>query len=270
MPTTTRVRHHRTSSLTLCCFSAVFLWMAPEKGRGADAIAAPNVEELIKRGDTCEAQIKTKDALGCYKAAESLEPTNVGLLVRIARQYRHLMADATNPDEKLRLGETALKYGQKAATLAPSDSNAQLSPAISYGKMLPLLSSREQARISPLIKAAAEKAVRLDSNNDLAWHILGRWHRVVSEIGSVKRAIGGLLFGALPEGSIEESTKCLKKAIQLAPGRLIHQVELGRAYADKGETDTARAYLKKGLAMPVREKEDTQAKSDAKATLAKM
>lgn len=261
------IKNRRLPFIILTPFLGTFSWLlTTNEGLSQDA----NIEELLRQGDSYEAQINTARALGCYQAVADVQPNNADVLVRIARQYRHLMADADSTDEKLRLGQTALKYGEKAAALAPQNADAQLSPAISYGKLLPLLGSREQAKASPLIKAAAENAVRLSPGNDLAWHVLGRWHRVVSEVGGVKRAIGGMLFGKLPDASVDEAKKCLQRAIQLAPQRLIHQVEIGRLYASLGDTQKARLHLEKSLTMPVTEKEDVQAKQDAKTTLAKL
>jgi hypothetical protein len=81
------------------------------------------------------------------------------LLDRIARQYRHLMSDASDKKEKLRLGYASLEYAKEGAALAPNNAEAQLSPAISYGKMMPYMSSGEQVDASPRIKAAVDRAL---------------------------------------------------------------------------------------------------------------
>ena len=192
------------------------------------------------------------------------------VLVRIARQYRHLMADATTSDEKLRLGRIALDYAQRAAELAPNDSEAQLSVAISYGKMLPLMGIKEQIEASRQIKEAADKAIKLDPRNDLAWHVLGRWHRVLSDVSMLKRALGSLLYGKLPQTTTEEAVKCFEKAIELNPNRLMHYVELGRAYAQMGRTAEARRFIEKGLGMPNVEKDDPETKRRGQEALAKL
>ena len=105
---------------------------------------AGSADDLIKSGDDLDLKLKASEALDFYLAAEKLDPKNASLLVRIARQYRHLMADATTREEKLRLGGIGLDYAQRAAMLAPNDSEAQLSPAISYGKLIPLQGIKEQ------------------------------------------------------------------------------------------------------------------------------
>src|SRR5262245_24120159 len=100
-------------------------------------MGADSAEERIQTGDVFYVKLQPVEALKFYLPAEKLDSNNVRLLVRIARQYRHLMSDATNPGEKRRLGTTAVDYAQRAVVLAPNDPEAQLALAISYGKMLP-------------------------------------------------------------------------------------------------------------------------------------
>ena len=224
--------------------------------------------ELITKGDAFDKRFQAKEALDFYLPAEKLEPKNVPLLLRIARQYRHLMADASRKEEKLRLGAKAMDYAKRGASLAPNDSEAQLSVAITYGKMLPLKPSKEQMEGSRKIKEGAERAIRLDSGNDLAWHILGRWHLVMADVGMVKRALAQLVYGKLPSASNEEAVKCFERAIAINPNRLMHHVELGRTYAQMGRKAEARRFISKGLAMPSTEKDDPDTKRRGREILA--
>jgi tetratricopeptide (TPR) repeat protein len=233
-------------------------------------IWAGAADDLIKNGDDLDVKLQASEALNFYLAAEKLEPKNASLLVRIARQYRHLMVDASTREEKLRLGGIGLGYAQRAAALAPNDSEAQLSPAISYGKMLPLQGSKEQTEAAPRIKKAADKAIRLDPHNDLAWDVLGRWNKVLADVNGIKRALGSLLYGELPKGSNEEAVRCFQKAIEINPNRLMHYIELGQTYAQMGKTDDARRLITKGLAMPDVEKDDPEIKRRGRETLAKL
>jgi hypothetical protein len=231
---------------------------------------AQSVVDLVNKGDVCDLKLQADDALKYYLSAEKLEPENARILVCIARQYRHLMTDATRGEEKLRLGGIALDYGRRAAALAPGDSDAQLSTAITYGKMLPLQGKKEQAEVSPRIKAAADKAIKLDPHNDLAWHVLGRWHQAIADIGAVKRALGQLIYGKLPVTTNEAAVECFDKAIKINPNRLRNYIELGRTYAQMGQTDTARRFISKGLAMQNTEKDDPELKLRGRETLAKL
>jgi tetratricopeptide (TPR) repeat protein len=229
-----------------------------------------SVSELIAQGDQFDKRLQAKEALEDYLPANKLEPNNVDLLVRIARQYRHLMSDTTSKKEKLRLGYISLEFASRAATLAPNNAEAQLSPAISLGKMLPFMGSRDQFNASPRIKAAVDRAIQLDPANDNAWHILGRWNRVLANVSVARRVLAKTLYGELPVTTNEEAEKCLLKAIEINPNRLMHYIELGRIYAAMGRKDEARKFIKKGLAMPNKEKDDPEMREIGQQTLQKL
>ena len=228
---------------------------------------AQSAAEFIAKGDADDRSLHAGDALKFYLPAEKLEPKNVHLLVSIARQYRHLMSDASTTKEKLTLGALALNYGLKAAALGPNDSDAQLSPAITYGKLLPFQGKQAQVDAAPRIKSAVDKALHLDPHNDTAWHVLGRWHQSLANVGSLKRAFSAALYGDLPVGTNEEAVMCFTRAIAINPNRLRHYVELGRTYAQMGDSAKARKFLSKGLAMPNSEKDDEEVKSHGRETL---
>ncbi len=232
---------------------------------------AKPADELIAQGDACYDQLRAADALKCYLPAEKLDPKNVRLLVRISREYRHLMSDAATPDQKLSLGSTALTYAKRAASLQPTDPEAQLAVAISCGKLQPLESSRERIAASQLIKESADKVIHLDPSSDLGWHVLGRWHMALAEVNSFQRALAQLTYGVkLPESTYEEAAHCFEKAIALNPARLMHYIELGRVYARLGRTDDARAFIAKGLAMQDTEKDDPETKRQGRELLANL
>src|SRR5712691_10545886 len=110
---------------------------------------AETADALIANGDAFDKRLQASEALKYYLPADKLEPNNAELLVRIARQYRHLMSDTSSKTEKLRLGHISLEFANRAAAIAPNNAEAQLSPAISYGKMLPYMGSKDQVDASP-------------------------------------------------------------------------------------------------------------------------
>ena len=239
-------------------------------GLAHTAFAAESADDLIEKGKAFDKKFQASDALPLYLSAEKLEPKNPDLLLRIARQYRYLMTDASDTKEKLRLGHIALDYSERAAAAGPKNCDAQLAPAITLGKMLPYMPTKEQVSASPKIKESADKALAIDPKDDTAWHILGRWNRVLSEISSGKRFLASLIYGQLPQGSIDEAEKDMKKAIALNPNRLMHYIELGRIYAQMGKSQEARDFINKGLAMRNTEKDDPETKDRGREALAKI
>jgi len=252
-------------ALLLNTLAAALALALASTGIGAEAAG-----ELIQKGDVYYAKMQAAEALKFYLPAEKLDPNNVRLLVRIARQYRHLMSDATKASEKLQLGNTAGDYAERAVVLAPNDPETQLALAISYGKMLPLEGTKQQIAHSRLIKIAVDKVIALDPTNDLAWHVLGRWYRGLAEVGPVRRTLAQVAYGKLPPAKYGDAVRCFEKAIALNPNRLMHYIELGRTYEKMGRDADARKFITKGLAMAETEKDDPETKTLGRQILKKL
>ncbi len=230
-------------------------------------VTAQDAPTLIARGDAHDAAYRHQDALDCYLPALAQRPSDAGLLVKIARQQAHRMNDLAKPAEKLAAGRTALEFAERAAQAEPERAEAHLAVAICLGKLTPLLDTREKIEASRRLREAAETALRLDPRSDYAWHLLGRWHQALAGMSGLVKGIVRVVYGGLPPASYEEAVRCLEKAIALRPDRLIHPVELGRTYAQMGRRDEALAALKKGLALPPREKDDPETLARGRATL---
>jgi tetratricopeptide (TPR) repeat protein len=228
-------------------------------------------DELIVKGDAFYARLQSADALECYLPAEKLDPNNVRLLVHISREYRHLMGDASNPEEKRKLGGIALNYAKRAVALDANDAEAQLAVAISYGRLQPVETNREKIAALRVIKEAADRAIRLDPHSDLGWHVLGRWHKGIADVNALTRTMAQLVYGeVLPTSTYQEAAKCFEKAIVLNPNRPMHYIELGSVYAQMGRTDDAKRLINQGLGMRNTEKDDPETKRQGQEVLAQL
>lgn len=217
-------------------------------------------EGLMKKGDVFYARLSPKEALKFYLPAEKLEPQNVGLLVRIARQYRHLVTESSDDTSKERYARTAIAYADRAVALAPNDPEAQLAAAVSHAKVLAFENISERLATSRVIKQAAEKTIQLDPKNDLGWQVLGRYYFAYADVSALKRALAQIKYGKLPAATFDDAARCFEKALALNPNRLMHYIELGRTYARLDRTQEARTLITKGLAMPEIEKDDPETK----------
>lgn len=229
---------------------------------------AATVDELMKQGDVYDRKFEPKEALKSYLPAEQLAPDNVELLLRIARQYRHQMADSAAAPEKIRLSAVSLDYARRAVALAPGNSEAHLSIAICYAKSLELFSSKEKMNALRHVKTSTDKALTLDSSNDLAWYILGRWHEKVAALSTLKRKVAEFAFGGLPKATNEDAVKCFQRAISINPNRSPYLIDLGITYAAMGRHAEARKHIEKGLAMLSQGKDDPETKKRGRDLLA--
>ena len=233
----------------------------------ASLAAAADFATLVEKGDAHDEKYQTAEALTFYLPAEKLKPDQPELLVKIARQYAFRMSELKTKEEKIKSGRTALQYAERAVALAPDRCDPHLSIAICWGKLTPLLGNKEKVAASRQIKVSAERAVKLDPGNDYAWHLLGRWHQALANMGVATRALAKLIYGELPAASNDEAIACFKKAMRINPKRLVHVVELGRTYAMTGQEELARKWIRQGLAMPNLEKDDPETKLRGNATL---
>ena len=243
--------------------SGLFLTASGLAGDGAIATATAT-------GDAADEQLKTGESLAAYLEAEKLGGKDAALLRKIAREYALSMVDTKSKEEQRALAESGLAYAQRAVSVAPDDAHAQLALAICYGRLAPLLDNKTKISYSKLVREHVDKALKLDPSLDYAYHVLGAWNYELASLNPILRALARLVYGDLPAASYEEAVKNFKKAIELAPQRVVHHVELGRTYAAMGQTELARAELTKGLALPNREKDDPGTKDRGREALKKL
>jgi tetratricopeptide (TPR) repeat protein len=229
---------------------------------------AASFDELVTQGDVHDKSFRPTEALKSYLPAEKIEPENVDLLLRIARQYRHQMADTAAAAEKARLAGVALNYAKRAVALAPKNSEAHLSVAICHAKSLELYGNKQKMAALREVKAATDKSLAVDPNNDLAWYVQGRWHEKVATLGDIKRKVAELAYGGLPKATGGDAVKCYQNAIRINPNRSPYNIDLGITYASMGKPTEARKHIEKGLAMPSEGKDDPEAKKRGKDKLA--
>jgi tetratricopeptide (TPR) repeat protein len=231
------------------------------------ASAQGDIPALVAQGDALDAKLENQQALDAYLQAERLGAKDAETLYRIARQYALLMNDTPSESTQRDLGETALAYAKRAVAADPENAKAQLSAAVCYGRLVPYVSSKQKVEYSRLIEEHAEVALKLDPADSYAWHILGVWNYELAKMGTFMRGVVRVVYGAIPPASNEEAARLLQKAVQLAPERVSHHVELGRVYLAMGMKEPARAELEKGLALPNVEKDDPESKKRAAEAL---
>lgn len=194
-------------------------------------------------------------------------PADIATLLAQSRRFSDLVDDTKNEAAARSAAEKALDYARRAVALAPSNAKAHLSVAVSYGKMTDFVGNRQKIGYSRLVRDEAMKSLELDPNDDYAWHVLGRWHEGVANVNGVLRALAKVAYGGLPPASNDEAVRCLRKAIDLAPRRIIHRSELARIFTAMGQREAAAEQWRQVLALPVSDHGDDKDKAEARAAL---
>jgi len=227
----------------------------------------PKVTSLIMQGDAEEREHHTRAALSTFRSAEKIEPNNLGVLLRISKQYSDLIAD-TKPDAVAQsLAQKALDYALRAIEIDPHSAKGHLSVAVSYGKLTDFVPNKTKVEYSRLVRDETLRSIELDPTDDFAWHVLGRWHQGVANVSGMLKALAKVVYGGLPPASNEEAVRCMKKAIELAPQRLIHHSELARIYKAMHKPELAAKEWEAILELAVRDKGDEKDLAEARQEL---
>ena len=227
----------------------------------------PKVAALLKHGDTEEKQGHTKAALSDFRAAEDLDPKRVAILLRISKQYSDLVDGTKPPEAAEQLARKALDYAERALDLDPKVAKAHLSRAIAYGKLTDFVGNKTKLEYSKIIKDETSKSIELDPTDDFAWYVLGRWHAGVANVSGVLKVLAKVVYGGMPAASNEDAAKCLKKATEIAPQRIMHRAELARLYKAMGKADLAAIEWQTILTLPSKESDDETEKAAAREAL---
>ncbi|MGB7296959.1 MAG: tetratricopeptide repeat protein [Candidatus Aminicenantales bacterium] len=235
-------------------------------------LSAQTAADHIRQGDEYYSQFDDAKALEEYLAAAKLEPENYEALWKTARAYFDLgdlmePKDKSAVEEQRKLFTESYKHARQAVRTNPDDTWGHFFYSAAQGKYVLTQGKKDQINASKTIKEEIEKAIELDPGNDLAYHALGLWHRTMAEIGGAKRLFGGMIYGSIPKGSVEESEKYFKKAIELNAEYTNHHLELGRTYLAMKNYDLAKQEFQKTLELPETTSKCSLNKKEAQAEL---
>jgi tetratricopeptide (TPR) repeat protein len=252
--------------------SALAFSFAGNATLGADSQApgGSSFDDLIRQGDSAEAQFNPNGALKFYLQAHSERPKDTEILLKIAKEYSDSTLAISDPAENTRRIEKALEYAERASELDPNNPVALLSQAICYGKLGGYSDTRQKIEYARLVKEYADRALAADPNYAYAHHVLGQWEYEVATLGRTKRFLVTLVFGGLPPASVEDGVRHLERAVQLEPNTASHRLALGQAYLASGDTAKARQLFEQVLAMPCREIYDADCHAQAERAIASL
>lgn len=245
-------------------FASIMLVMAS----GLAATASEPAGREVAAGLAAEARFDPVAALEHFRAAVMLRPDDAFLHQKIARQLSDRTLAETDPARKRAWVDEALVHAKRALALDAQNAENVLSLAVLYGKLGLYADRSHQVEYARLVKDYAEQALGLDPDYAWAHHVLGQWHGAIADLGATRRFLAGLLFGGLPAASRETGLRHLRRAVELAPDVMAHQVELGFACAASGKRDEARQHWQRALALPDRALEDPYVRARATAALA--
>jgi tetratricopeptide (TPR) repeat protein len=243
---------------------SVVVWLL-----GLSACAA-EVDTLLVEADSADARHENRAALALYEQAAVIRPDDASILRRIAKQHAQILIETPSKSEKKRIGKVAEDTARRAVELAPGDAQTHLILAIVLGRVALLEAPARKVALSKEIGERAGRTTQLDPENDLAWHVLGRWNYELATFNPLLRGIAKAVYGQFPDATLDKAAMCFQKAMALAPNRCMHRIEYGRTLAELGKTKEAVDALQAGLSLEETDKDDAETKRRGRATLASL
>jgi len=229
----------------------------------AQTPAATAATRAIERGDSLRRAFRTQEAIAAYRVGLAEAPDDATLLWKTARALATLSAEtpSTRDDEALLAESVALS--RRAVRAAPGLARAHTVLAASlglYGSHLGhkyrVRKARQVIAIAREVHAETQRAIELDPNDFGPYVILGIWHRELTVVHPLAKAVARTFLGGYPDVSLEESARYLERAVRLAPDDVTARLELARTYLAMDRDEEARGALQRVLALPAQEKLD--------------
>jgi tetratricopeptide (TPR) repeat protein len=150
------------------------------------------------------------------------------------------MGDASEENERKEHYRTAEDFAKRCIALDSTCSDGYAWLAAGLGNEAVDAGGRRKVQLANEIKRCLDRAVALDSTNDIAWSILGTFYRVLGGVSWIERQLANLLLGSLPEGGYAESEQAFHRAIAISPRAMRHRFELALLYEAMDRIDEAR------------------------------
>ncbi len=211
-----------------------------------------------------------QEALKIYHAEQQTAGSNAVNLCVLSRRYCDLTFFTNSPSAQKDLVTHALACAQQAVQVAPTNATAHASLAVCYAKSCNYTDIKTKLAYPRIFKAEAEKALALDPRQDVAYYLLGRWNYGIATVGMLSKAYVKMVYGGLPQASLQGAIVNFKKACELSPNSILNHAGLAMAYEATGEKKLEIAELQKCCALKPLNPEDKDALNDAQKKLASL
>lgn len=227
--------------------------------------------DLIARGDAAFERFDNQAALESYQKALEIDPQNYEATWKLARAYVDVGEKLDDKDQRKTYYGRAHQMATKAVEIDPSHAKGHLYLSIALGRVALDAGAKERIKLSKEVKRAVDKALTIDPKDDGAWHVLGRWHRKLSNLSWIEKGFANIFLGGVPkEASMEKAVECFKKAIRFNQAHINHHLELAMTYETAGEKEQAIAGYRMDLELPVSDADDEDHKAEAEKRLKKL
>ena len=235
----------------------------------APNLAAQTVAQRIAAGDS--AGLMHPDVqLRHYQAALAGDSMSYEANWKAARAIADVAKQIQGNEDSLKRRRDSLYsvgrgYAERAIRADSTRPDGHYALAMVLGRLSRTKGSKERVRYAKIIFDEATRAVQIDSNYDLAHHVLGAWNAEVKRLSGIQRFFAKALFGGgfMDRANWDDAVRHLERAVAIAPDHIYHRLELAEVYTDLGKYSKAREQCKVIATLREVDVMDAQYKKDA-------
>jgi tetratricopeptide (TPR) repeat protein len=177
--------------------------------------------------------------------------------------------DDARRDSLYRLAED---FGRRAVLADGTSPMAHFALAKALGRRALSVGARDRVKYADAVRTEALEALRLDSLNAGALHVLGMWHAEIMRLSGIERFFARKVLGGktIAEARWEEATRLLEMAAKLEPDKIVHRLALAGVYADRGLKQQALGTLESALALKPIEYNDLRYRREVEVLLSSL
>ena len=224
-------------------------------------VLGQNIDSLAEQADSLYQNYEEEKALALYKDILEKEPQNFEALWRTSFLYSRIGNRFEDEDRQEEYFNKGIDFAKKALTVDSTDTQSNFVMSVAMGRKALISGARDRVSASREIKKYVDRALKYDSTNAGAWHVLGRWHFKVANLSWLERAAANTLFGGIPgDASNKKAADALKKAIELEGKYVLYYYDLAKVYEEMGQDAQAIETCQQAITQPVLTPDDTDLK----------
>jgi len=227
------------------------------------ALKAQSEADLLEQAMRQEEQLNEAAAFETLRQVLRINPSNYQALWKASELCSRLGKRQPATRQQQEYYQLGRAYALRAIQTRPQGADGYYTLAVAMGRMAMTQSGRERVQTVKEIRSNIEKALAFQPGHGRAWHVLGKWHYEVSNLGMFEKAALKLIYGGLPASSLRESIKAYEKARTLEPGFALNFLELAKAYHRDEQEEKALELLRHLLRLPNRTGDDAHIKNEA-------
>lgn len=213
-------------------------------------------------GDSEFARLEYDRAEETYDSVRTLTADSGQVLWRLSRLYV-CRGDMAPHDGKEEIYRKAESYAARCIRADSTIAQGHTWKAAALGNIAMFEGSKGKVRLCNEIKHELDRAIALDSLDDVAYSILGSFYLALGKVGWIERQLATVFLGSLPEGGFEEAEAALRKAIAIAPNIVRHRFELGLVLKEEGRRKEAIEAFRIASELPTTVASDMRTKGAA-------